>query len=100
MADHAATPGPRCGAPDPPAALTAALAPALPVDARTLTAATASRVFDRYPVIDRVIMVTGANKISLSREQVERLLRSETLAKPDGNQWRHAVALIAALLGG
>jgi len=81
-------------------ALTVALAPALPVDARTLTAATAIRVFDRYPVIDRVIMVTGANKISLSREQVERLLHSETLAKPDGNQWRHAVALIAALLGG
>ena len=81
-------------------ALTVALAPALPVDARTLTAATAIRVFDRYPVIDRVIMVTGANKISLSREQVERLLRSETLAKPDGNQWRHAVALITALLGG
>jgi hypothetical protein len=81
-------------------ALTVALAPALPVDARTLTAATAIRVFDRYPVIDRVIMVTGANKISLSREQVERLLRSETLAKPDGSQWRHAVARIAALLGG
>ncbi len=78
-------------------ALTVTLAPTLPVDARTLTAATAIRVFERYPVIDRVIIVTGATKIGLSREKVDHLLRSENLAKLDGTQrWRHAVARVAA----
>ncbi len=78
-------------------ALTVTLALTLPVDGRTLTAATAIRVFDRYPVIDRVIIVTGADKVSLFREQVEHLLRSETLAGLDGKQrWRHAVARVAA----
>src|SRR5207247_8796426 len=78
-------------------ALTRTLAPALPVAARTLAAATAIRVFDRYTVIDRVIIVTGADKVSLSRGEVEHLLRSESLAGLDGRQrWRHAVARVAA----
>jgi len=78
-------------------ALTLTLAPTLPVNARTVAAATAIRVFDRYPVIDRVIIVTGADKVSLSRGEVEHLLRSESLAGLDGKQrWRHAVARVAA----
>ena len=43
-------------------ALTVTLAPALPVDGQALATATARRVFDRYPVIDRVILVTGSNE--------------------------------------
>ena len=78
-------------------ALTLTLAPTLPVEASTLAAATAIRVFDRYTVIDRVIIVTGADKVSLSRGEVEHLLRSENLAGLDGKQrWRHAVARVAA----
>ncbi len=78
-------------------ALTVTLALTLPVDGRTLTAATAIRVFDRYPVIDCVTIVTGANVVSLSREQFEHLLPSENPATLDGQQrWRHAVARVAA----
>src|SRR5207245_10675533 len=43
-------------------ALTATLAPPLPVDGQALATATARRVFDRYPVIARVILVTGSNE--------------------------------------
>ena len=78
-------------------ALTVTLAPTLPVDARTLAAATAIRAFDRYPVVDSVIIVTGATTLSLSREQVEHHLRSETPVSLDGKQrWRQAVARVAA----
>ena len=78
-------------------ALTLTFAPTLPVNARTLAAAAAIRVFFRYKVIDRVSIVTGADKVSLSRVEVEHLLRSENLARLDGMQrWRHAVARVAA----
>jgi hypothetical protein len=78
-------------------ALAVTLGPTLPVDARTLAAATAISVFDRYTVIDRVTIVIGADQVSLSREQVQHLLRSENLAGLDGKQrWRHAVARVAA----
>ena len=77
--------------------LTVTLAPTLPVEARTLAAATAIRVFDRYTVIDRVIIVTGADQVSLSRGEVEHLLRSESLAGLDGKQrWRQSVARVVA----
>jgi hypothetical protein len=80
-------------------ALTVTLAPTLPVSARTLSAATAIRVFDRYPVIDRVSIVTGANTVSLSREQVEHLMSPENPARPEGTQrWRQAVTRVAASL--
>src|SRR2546428_13039299 len=77
-------------------ALTVTLAPTLPVEARTLAAATAIRVFDRYTVIDRVIIVTGADKGSLPRGEVEHLLRSEGLAGLAARQRRGQAAARAA----
>jgi hypothetical protein len=44
-----------------------------------------------------VIIVAGADKVSLTRGEVEHLLRSESLAGLDGKQrWRHAVTRVAA----
>lgn len=52
--------------PDPPA-----------IESTTLAVATALRVFERYPILDRLTLVVANTEISISREEVERVLGSE-----------------------
>jgi len=58
-----------------------------------LAIATAIRVFERYPVLDRLILTVGSAEISLSREEVEGLLGPEGLgAAREWGQWSQVLA--------
>ncbi len=46
----------------------------LPVEPRALAVAAAIRVFDRYPALDRLTLTAGSQEITLSRQDVDRLL--------------------------
>ena len=73
-------------------ALTVTLSPALPVDVPTLAVATAIRALHRYPVLDRVTVRSGSTDLSLSRQEVERLVEPDDLAaakEPD--RWRQVL---------
>jgi hypothetical protein len=75
-------------------ALTIALSPTVPVDVPTLAVATAIRALDRYPVLDRVTVLSGATEITLSRGEVEQLVQPDGVAaarEPD--RWRQVLAL-------
>lgn len=74
-------------------ALTVALAPAVPVDLSTLAVATAVRALDRYPVLDRVTVLSGSTEITLRRGEVEQLVLPDGVAaarQPD--RWRQVLA--------
>jgi len=74
-------------------ALTVALSPALPVDVPTLAVATAIRALDRYPVLDRVTVLSGATEITLSRGEVEQLVQPDGVAAArDSARWRQVLA--------
>jgi hypothetical protein len=80
-------------------ALTVRLAPALPFDGRMLSAATAIRAFERYPVIDRLTIVAGAAQVTILRLHVEDLLGAPDLAALDATQrrWQGIVRLADTL---
>ncbi len=46
----------------------------LPVDAKALAIAAAIRVLDRYPALDRLALSVGGAEITVTRQEVERLL--------------------------
>jgi hypothetical protein len=46
----------------------------LPVDPKALAVAAAIRVFDRYPALARLTLSVGNEQLTVSREEVERLL--------------------------
>jgi len=74
-------------------ALTVALSPAVPVDVQTLAVATAIRALDRYPVLDRVTLLSGPTEITLGRGEVEELVQPDGVAaarEPD--RWREVLA--------
>jgi hypothetical protein len=74
-------------------ALTVVLSPTLPVDVPTLAVATAIRALDRYPILDRVTVRSGAAEIGLSRVEVEHLVQPDDVAaarEPD--RWRPMLA--------
>jgi hypothetical protein len=74
-------------------ALTVNLAATLPVDLPTLAVATASRALDRYPVLDRVTVLSGSTKIGLSREEVEHLLQPDGVAAAkESARWQQVLA--------
>jgi hypothetical protein len=49
----------------------------LPVEPRAFAVAAAIRVFDRYPVLDRLTLMAGSREITLSRQDIDRLLGPE-----------------------
>ncbi|HEV8310584.1 MAG TPA: hypothetical protein VGW35_23220 [Methylomirabilota bacterium] len=53
----------------------------LPIEAKALAVAAAIRVFDRYPVVDRLLLTVGEDEVRLSREEVERLVGPEGFAR-------------------
>lgn len=46
----------------------------LPVAAKTLVIAAAIRVLDRYPALDRLVLSVGGAEITVTRQEVARLL--------------------------
>jgi hypothetical protein len=53
----------------------------LPVGFRALAVAAAIRVFERYTALDRVTLSAGNDQITVSREDVDRLLGPEGFAR-------------------
>lgn len=53
----------------------------LPVQPRALAVAAAIRVFDRYPALDGLTLVVGDTRVTLSRQDVERLLGPDGFAR-------------------
>ena len=49
----------------------------LPVDPKALAIAAAIRVFDRYPALVHLTLSVGNEQLTVSREEVERLLGPE-----------------------
>ena len=52
----------------------------LRVEARLLALAAAIRVFERYPVIDRLTVTAGTTEVTVSRDEITRLLGPEGFA--------------------
>ncbi len=75
-------------------ALTVALSPTLPVDVPTLAMATAIRALDRYPVLDRVTVLSGSTEITLPRGEVEQLVQPDGMAaaRESSDRWRQVLA--------
>jgi hypothetical protein len=46
----------------------------LPVEPRTLAMAAAIRLFERYPVFDRLTLTVGSTETRVSRETIRRVL--------------------------
>ena len=66
------------------------------VEPRALALAAAIRVFDRYPVFDRLILTVGEAETGVSREDVERLLGAEGFAAVrERGRWRQLLADLA-----
>ena len=53
----------------------------LPVAARALAVAAAIRVFQRYPALDRLTLAPGEARVTVSRQDVERLLGPDGFAR-------------------
>jgi hypothetical protein len=53
----------------------------LPVDVRALAVAAAVRVLERYPALDHVTLAVGSQEITLSRQDVDRLLGPDGFAR-------------------
>ena len=49
----------------------------LPAERETLALATAIRVFERFSVLDTVVLAGGEGEVSVSRAEVERVLAPE-----------------------
>ncbi len=66
----------------------------LAVEPKTLLVATAIRVFERYPVLDRLVLtIGGSTEIAISRDQVERLLEPDGFASlREWGRWRQVLA--------
>lgn len=66
----------------------------LPVEPGTLLVATAIRAFERYPVLNGLVLAIGGRaEISISREQVERLLGPAGFASlREWGRWRQILA--------
>jgi hypothetical protein len=65
----------------------------LPADRDTLAVASAIRVFERFPVLDGLVLVSGGGEVSLVRADVERLLAPEGfLALQDRGRWPQVLA--------
>ena len=53
----------------------------LPVQPRALAVAAAIRVFDRFPALDRLTLAVGDARVTVARQDVERLLGPDGFAR-------------------
>ncbi len=73
----------------------------LGIEPRMLALAAAIRVFEQYPVLDRLTLTTGGRDIVVSREEVHRLLGSDGFAPlKDREGFRQFLARALAPDGG
>jgi hypothetical protein len=52
----------------------------LPADRETLAVASAIRVFERFPALDAIVLVTAGGEVPLARTHVEQLLAPDGFA--------------------
>ena len=65
----------------------------LPAERDTLAVASAIRVFERFPALDGLVLVSGGSEVSLAREAVERLLAPDGFAAlRDRGRWPRVLA--------
>lgn len=65
----------------------------LPADRDTLAVASALRVFERFPALDGLVLVSGGDEVSLARADVERLLAPDGFAAlQDRGRWPQLLA--------
>ena len=75
------------------ATLRVSVADPLPADRQTLALATAIRVFERFSVLDTVVLGGGEDEVSVSRAAVERVLAPEGFgALRDRGRWPQVLA--------
>lgn len=76
----------------------------LSVEPRTLALAAALRVFERYPVLDRLTVATGSAEVSVSRQELIRRLGSDDLGgvreRPRYRELLNRILAAEALPGG
>jgi hypothetical protein len=73
----------------------------LPAERETLAVATAIRVFDRFPALDRLVLVGGGGEASLTRADVERLLAPQGFAAlRDRGRWPQVLSRALQRYGG
>ena len=65
----------------------------LPAERDTLAVASALRLFERFPALDRLVLVADGSEVALARDDVERLLAPEGLpALQDRGRWPQVLA--------
>jgi hypothetical protein len=65
----------------------------LPADRDTLAVASALRVFDRFPALDGLVLVSDGVEVALSRADVERLLAPDGFpALQERGRWPQVLA--------
>ena len=66
----------------------------LAVEPKPLLVATAIRVFERYPILSRLVLTIGGSpEIAVSRDEVERLLEPDGFASlREWGRWRQVLA--------
>lgn len=65
----------------------------LPAERETLALATAIRVFERFSVLDTVVLASGGGEVSVSRAEIERVLAPEGFAAlRDRGSWPQVLA--------
>ena len=79
----------RVSAPDP-----------VPAERAILALASAIRVFDRFPVLDALVLAGGEHEVTVTRADVERALSPEGFAAlRDRGRWPQVLARAAQQLG-
>jgi hypothetical protein len=65
------------------------------VEPRTLAVATAIRAFERYPILERVVLTMGTAEFGVSRDTVQRLLGPGGFgAIREWGRWRQVLARV------
>jgi hypothetical protein len=65
----------------------------LPADRITLAVASAIRVFERFPALDRLILAGSDGEVPMTRANIERLLAPEGFAAlQDRGRWPQVLA--------
>jgi hypothetical protein len=65
----------------------------LPAERETLAVASAIRVFEHFPALDRLVLTSGGSEVSLARVDVERLLAPDGFASlRDHGRWPQVLA--------
>lgn len=68
----------------------------LPLEPWMLAVATAIRAFERYAILNQLILTVGQKEIGVSRKEVERLLAPDGFAQlKEWGGWRQVLARIA-----